>query len=94
LYLKWVRSIRGLLAKASWYNYLGGILIVFIVYLVAASIAKVGAANATTAILVGQIVTAMLLDHLGILGLEQIPWEWNQGVGIVFLAIGAHLMLK
>lgn len=80
--------------QAPWYSYLGGIAGVFIIYLVAASIPKVGVANATTAIIVGQVLTAVAIDHFGGFGLERIPCGWNQVAGLVFLTIGARLLLK
>lgn len=82
------------LSQAPWYTYLGGVISVFIIYLVAASIPKVGVANATTAIIVGQVLTAMLIDHFGGFGLERIPCGWIQMVGLLLLAIGARLLLK
>lgn len=82
------------LSQAPWYTYLGGAIGVFIIYLVAASIPKVGVANATTAIIVGQVLTAMAIDHFGIFGLERIPCGWSQIAGLVLLAVGAKLLLK
>jgi transporter family-2 protein len=79
---------------APWYVYLGGIVGVFIIYLVAVSIPKIGAANATTAIIIGQVGMAVLIDHLGLFGLSSEPFGWKQGVGIAFLAIGAKLLLR
>lgn len=79
---------------APWYTYLGGIISVFIIYLVAASIPKIGAANATTAIIIGQVGMAVLIDHLGLFGLTADAFGWKQGVGILFLAIGAKLLLR
>jgi len=82
------------LGQAPWYAYLGGVAGVFIIYLVAASIPAVGVANATTAIIVGQVLTAVLIDHVGGFGLERIPCGWNQLAGLLLLAIGAKLLLK
>lgn len=79
---------------APWYVYLGGVMSVGIIYLVAASISEVGVANATTAIIVGQVVTAIIIDHLGVFGLERMPYGWNQLIGLVFLVFGANLLLK
>ena len=79
---------------APWYTYLGGIISVFIIYLVAASIPKIGAANATTAIIVGQVSMAVLIDHLGLFGLTSDPFGWKQGIGILLLAVGAKLLLR
>ncbi|MDR3560759.1 MAG: DMT family transporter [Negativicutes bacterium] len=88
------RGDIALLPQAPWYAYLGGLASIFIIYLVAASIPSVGVANATTAIIVGQVLTAMLIDGFGAFGLERIPWEWNQFAGLALLAIGAKLLLK
>lgn len=82
-----------LVGQAPWYSYLGGVISIFIIYLVAASIPKIGAANATTAIIVGQVLTAVAMDSLGIFGLEKIPFGWHQVIGIAFLAAGAKLLL-
>ena len=82
------------IGEAPWYSYLGGVISVGIIYLVAASISKVGVANATTAIIVGQVATAIIIDHFGVFGLERVPYGWNQLIGLVFLVFGANLLLK
>ena len=92
--LKVGRGDLSALGQAPWYSYLGGLVSVFIIYLVAASIPAVGVANATTAIIVGQVMTAVLIDHFGGFGLERVPCGWNQLAGLVLLAVGAKLLLK
>jgi transporter family-2 protein len=82
------------LTQAPWYAYLGGLIGVFIIYLVAASIPSVGVANATTAIIVGQVLTAVIIDQIGGFGLARIPCGWNQVAGLVLLALGAKLLLR
>jgi transporter family-2 protein len=82
------------ISQAPWYAYLGGLAGVFIIYLVAASIPNAGVANATTAIIVGQVLTAVLIDHFGAFGLTRVACSWNQIVGLVLLSIGAKLLLK
>lgn len=84
----------GALPQAPWYAYLGGIIGVGIIYLVAASIPKVGVANATTAIIVGQVLTAVAIDYFGGFGLDRVPCGINQIIGLVSLAIGAKLLLR
>ena len=81
-------------SEAPWYAYLGGAIGVGIIYLVAASIPKVGVANATTAIIIGQVLTAMIIDHFGAFGLERMSYGWNQILGLVLLVVGAKLLLK
>lgn len=82
------------LPDVPWYIYLGGIIGVFIVYLVAVSIPEVGVSNATTAIIVGQVFTALVIDHYGAFGLAASPFGSQQVIGLILLAIGAKLLLK
>lgn len=80
--------------SAPWYTYLGGILSVLIVYMVARSIPAVGVAPATTAIIVGQVLTAAMIDHLGLFGVSRIPFNWYRVAGTFMMAGGAFLLLK
>lgn len=83
----------GKFMEAPWYAYLGGIISVLIIYGVAASIPKVGVAVATTAIIVGQVSTALLIDTFGLFGLSKVPFSLLKFGGLVLLAAGARLML-
>ena len=82
------------IGQAPWYAVLGGVLSVVIIYTVVASISKLGVATATTAIIVGQVSAAVLIDHFGMFGLKQIPFTWWKLAGITLLATGAKLMLN
>lgn len=82
------------IVKAPWYSYLGGILGVIIIYSVVLSIPKVGVAPATTAIVLGQVLTAGLVDHLGLFGLNRIPFSIHNVLGTLLMAGGAWLILK
>lgn len=86
-------GIPGKVLQIPWFGYVGGVIGVIIVYFVAASIPKLGAANATTAIIVGQMITAMLMDWFGLFGLEKIPLTWCKVAGVGLLLAGARLML-
>ncbi len=80
-------------SQIPWYYYLGGIIGVAITYGVVISIPRLGAAVATTAIIVGQALTACVIDHFGWFGLEKAPFTWWKFLGLVFLSIGAKLIL-
>jgi transporter family-2 protein len=84
----------GRLTAAPWWTYLGGILSVALTYGVARTIPQVGAAVATTAIIVGQVATAALIDHLGLFGLESMQFHWINGLGLTLLAAGAYCLLR
>lgn len=80
--------------KAPWYLYLGGIVGVLITYGVVSSIPKLGAATATTAIIVGQVLTALIIDQLGLFGLKEISFTWMKFLGLILLSVGARLLLN
>lgn len=82
------------LGEAPWYVYLGGLVGVAITYGVVASIPKVGVAAATTAIIIGQVTMAMLVDQFGLFGLPKVGFDWWKALGLVLLAGGAWLMLE
>lgn len=80
--------------QAPWYTYLGGVLGVLIIYGVVRSIPQVGVAPATTAIILGQVFTASLVDHFGLFGMQKISFGWYDGFGALLMAAGAWLLLK
>ena len=83
----------GKIVAAPWYTYLGGVLNVIIIASVAMSIPRLGVASATTAIIVGQVLTALCIDHLGCFGLDKVPFTWTKLLGLALLATGAWLLL-
>lgn len=82
-----------LIKNAPWYTYLGGVLGVLIIFGVTTSIPRAGVANATTAIIVGQLITALIIDQYGFLGLDKVPFTFWKGLGLAFLAAGGYCML-
>lgn len=91
--LKMGQGDLGRIMKGPWYTPLGGIIGVLIVWGVMASIPKLGAAVATTSIIVGQVLTALVIDHFGLFGLRAMPFTWLKGLGLLLLAAGAKLLL-
>lgn len=83
----------GKLTQVPWWAYLGGVLSVIIIYAVARSIPQIGVSNATTAIIVAQVSTAVLIDCLGVFGVKKIDFQWIDLLGIALLAIGARILL-
>lgn len=77
-----------------WYLYLGGVLSVIIIVLVASSIPQVGVANATTAIIIGQVGAAVIIDHFGWFGVTRLPWNYWQFLGLALFAAGAKLLFR
>lgn len=84
----------GMLPEAPWYNYLGGLLNVLIIFGVVFCIPKVGVGNATAAIVTLQILTAVIIDHFGIFGMDRIAIRWSELLGVLFLGVAAKLLLR
>ena len=70
------RGNLSIIDQVPWYAYLGGAIGVIIIFGVVFSIPRVGVANATTAIIIGQVAAALLIDYLGLFGLERICITW------------------
>ena len=83
----------GQIKEAPWYTLLGGVLGVVIIFGVVVSIPRAGVANATTAIIIGQMVTAQIIDQCGLFGLDKVPFTLWKGLGLCLLAAGGYLML-
>lgn len=84
----------GKLGQAPWYVYLGGMLNVLIIFGVVASMPKIGVGNATTGIIFAQILTAVMIDKFGFIGVEKVPFRWLDILGIGLLALGTRILLK
>lgn len=77
-----------------WYAWLGGLLGVIIIIGVAMSIPKLGVGIATTAIIAAQLLTAYLIDHFGLFGMECIPFNYWKLIGIVLIVSGSKILLN
>jgi transporter family-2 protein len=83
----------GKIGSTPWWALLGGPVGPIITFAVAYGIRKTGAVNATTAIIVGQIGMAAIIDHLGWLGAEKLAFSPFKLVGVALLAVGARILL-
>lgn len=79
--------------EVPWYAYLGGILNVLIIFTVVKTMPVIGVGNATTAIIVAQVSTAVLIDGLGLFGMKKYDFQYIDILGIALLAIGAYILL-
>ena len=86
-------SNLGKIAQAPWYVYMGGVLNVAIIYTLVRSIPQIGVGNATTAIIVAQILTAILIDCLGAFGMKKYDFHYIDLLGVALMAIGARILL-
>lgn len=81
-----------LLSQAPWYSWLGGVIAPIITVTVMLSIKGLSPTVAISAILLAQLTVAALIDALGWLGSERLPFTWQKYVGVGLMAAGVLLM--
>ena len=80
--------------STDWYKFTGGLLGVFVVTVVLLSVQEIGASNMFVLIVAGQLFTALLMDHFGVLGMRENPISLQKMLGIVLVIGGAYLVNK
>lgn len=80
--------------KIPWYLYIGGVFGVVFVTVVIVLMPKIGATNLVVAIIVGQLVMSVIVDHFGLLKVPVHEISWTRLVGIVLLILGVFLVQK
>jgi transporter family-2 protein len=78
----------------SWYYLIGGLLGAAYVTTVLVSVRTLGAGGVTAATITGQLTASVVIDRLGILGLEEKPLSVPRVIGIALLAAGVFLILR
>jgi bacterial/archaeal transporter family-2 protein len=79
----------------AWYYWvLGGIGGAFLVATTLITVRELGAGGVTAALIAGQLALSMVLDRLGVLGLEERAITWEKLVGIALLALGTVLIVR
>ncbi|MFV2031132.1 MAG: DMT family transporter [Gammaproteobacteria bacterium] len=74
--------------------YIGGILGAIYVTAVAALLPKIGVANTMIAVILGQVLLSLLLDHIGVLGIEVRALSWSRLLGASLVVSGLVLVVK
>jgi bacterial/archaeal transporter family-2 protein len=78
-----------------WYYWLGGGLLGAIyVTAVAVAVRDLGASGVTAATIAGQLAAALVIDRMGILGLEETPITAGRLIGVVLLIAGTVLVIR
>jgi bacterial/archaeal transporter family-2 protein len=73
---------------------LGGVAGAVYVTVALIAVREVGAGGVTAATIAGQLALAVLVDRLGVFGLEERAITWDQVVGIALLATGVLLVVR
>ena len=79
----------------AWYYWilggLGGVLIVLVTLI---AVRELGAGGVTAAVIAGQLSASVVLDRLGVLGLDERAITWEKLLGIALLVAGTVLVVR
>lgn len=82
-------------ATPPWYYWiLGGFGGVAIVLATLVAVRELGAGGVTAAVIAGQLSLSVVLDRLGVLGLDERVITWEKLLGIALLAAGTVLIVQ
>ena len=79
----------------AWYYWvLGGLAGVIIVTTTLITVRELGAGGVTAATIAGQLTLSVVLDRLGVFGLDERAITWQKLLGIALLTAGVFLIVK
>jgi transporter family-2 protein len=85
---------RATIAAVPLWAWFGGLLGAFYVASSTVVAVELGATTLLGLALLGQLSTALVLDHFGWLGLPQNPVTWTRVAGVALLAVGVWLVSR
>ena len=82
--------------KHGWFNatplyYAGGLVVSFYILSITWTAPRIGVANAVFFVLLGQIMSAALIDQFGLFGALKSTLTTQRIIGIVFMLVGTYL---
>jgi bacterial/archaeal transporter family-2 protein len=89
-----IRDIEGVESPAWYYWVLGGVGGVVIVLASLIGVRELGAGGVTVAVIAGQLTASVVLDRLGVLGLDERAITWEKLAGIALLGVGVYLIVR
>jgi bacterial/archaeal transporter family-2 protein len=84
----------GNVTQVEWYYLLGGALGAAYVFSALVLVSEIGAGPVAAATVTGQLVLSVVLDRLGVLGLEQEPITPAKVLGVILLLAGTYLVVR
>lgn len=85
-------NFRGIPGLSEWYLYLGGVLGIVILAAPIFLIPRIGATSTLTALVLGQLILALIIDHFGLFSFPKIEINLVRIAGLILLVVGAFLI--
>ena len=80
--------------SVPWYYLIGGLLGAAYVFAALVLVKEIGAGGVAAATVTGQLTLSVVLDRLGVLGLEQTPIGLERVLGVALLLCGTFLVVR
>lgn len=78
----------------AWYMWIGGIFGVVLYLTLSVTFPRLGATSALVLIILGQLLTGIVLDQFGWLGVPIRPIDLSRLIGVLVVIAGAYLILR
>lgn len=78
----------------TWIYLTGGVLGAVYVTTALITVSVLGAGAVTAATVTGQLTTSIVIDRLGLLGLDARPLSWQRVLGVLLLVAGTFLVAR
>lgn len=82
------------IGEVRWYYLLGGLFGAAYVFSALMLVDQIGAGGIAAATITGQLTLSVIIDRLGILGLEEVPITPDRVVGVALLLAGTFLIVR
>ncbi len=87
-------NFRNLPDISEWYLYIGGLFGVAILAIPIYLVPRIGTTSTLIAIVLGQSLIALVIDHYGLFASPKIEINLTRGVGVLLVAVGAYIIGK
>jgi len=77
-----------------WYMLCAGIFGVLLYMTISVTLPRLGSTMMVVLIIIGQLLTGVIIDHFGLLGVTTRHLDLSRALGIAVLVIGAYLIAK
>lgn len=80
--------------SVPWYSLAAGLFGLVVIFAMSYMIPRIGIAGALITLLAGQLLIGSLLDHFGLLGAMQRPFDFTRAFGLSIVMLGVWLTVK
>ena len=81
-------------AASPWWSWTGGLMGAAFITIGIILAPRIGATATASAIIAGQILASLIIDHHGLLGFTQYPINFGRAVGVILLLAGVVMIRR